>query len=106
MKTPVSAQAKKLILASILAFAFAFADAAFAAVRTVTLSVPGMYCAVCPITVKKALVKVPGVSKAVVSFEKKEAVVTFDDAKTSVKALEDATFEAGYESTVKGEKTK
>ena len=40
------------------------------------------------------------------SFKKKEAVVTFDDAKTTIKALEDATFEAGYESTVKGEKAK
>ena len=104
MKTLVSAQAKKLILASILAFAFT--DAAFAAVRTVTLSVPGMYCEVCPITVRKALEKVSGVSRVNVSFKKKEAVVTFDDAKTSVKALEDAIFEAGYESTVKGEKTK
>lgn len=104
MKTLVSAQAKKLILASLLAFGFA--TSAFAAVRTVALSVPGMYCEVCPITVKKALEKVPGVSRVNVSFEKKEAVVTFDDAKSSVKALEDATFEAGYESTVKGEKTK
>lgn len=104
MKTLVSAQAKKLILATILAFAFT--DAAFAAVRTVTLSVPGMYCEVCPITVRKALVKVPGVSKVDVSFKKKEAVVTFDDTKTSIRALEDATFEAGYESTVKGVKAK
>lgn len=104
MKTLVSAQAKKLILATILAFAFT--DAAFAAVRTVTLSVPGMYCEVCPITVRKALEKVPGVSKVDVSFKKKEAVVTFDDTKTSIRALEDATFEAGYESTVKGVKAK
>lgn len=104
MKTLVSAQATKLILATILAFAFT--DAAFAAVRTVTLSVPGMYCKVCPITVCKALEKVPGVSKVDVSFKKKEAVVTFDDTKTSIRALEDATFEAGYESTVKGVKAK
>jgi len=99
---------KKLILASTLVFGLAtvWADAALAAVRTVTLSGPGMYCEVCPITVRKALEKVPGVSKVNVSFEKKEAVVTFDDAKTSTKALEDATFEAGYESTVKGEKAK
>ena len=99
MKTQVSAQAKKLILASILAFTFT--DAAFAAVRTVTLSVPGMYCAVCPITVRKALEKVRGVSRVNVSFEKKEAVVTFDDARANINVLEDATFEAGYESTVK-----
>ena len=90
---------KKLILASILAFAFT--NAAFAAVRTVTLSVPGMYCAVRPITVKKALEKVSGVSRVNVSYEKKEAVVSFDDAQTTIKALEEATFEAGYESSLK-----
>jgi mercuric ion binding protein len=95
---------KKLVLAATLILAFT--NAAFAAVRTITLSVPGMYCEVCPITVRKALEKVPGVSRVSVSFEKKEAVVTFDDAKTSIKALEDATFEAGYEPTVKGEKAK
>jgi len=99
MKTLVSAQVKKFILASILVFAFA--DAAFAAVRTVTLSVPGMYCEVCPITVRKALEKVPGVSKVNVSFKKKEAVVTFDDAKTSVQKLTKATADAGYPSSVK-----
>ncbi|MHB1352347.1 MAG: mercury resistance system periplasmic binding protein MerP [Thiobacillus sp.] len=99
MKTRVSAHAKKLVLGSVLVFAFA--DAAFAAVRTVALSVPGMSCEVCPITVRKALEKVPGVSRVTVSFRKKEAVVTFDDARTRIEALEDATFEAGYESTVK-----
>ena len=87
---------KKFALVAMLVVASA--GPAFAAVRTVTLSVPGMYCEVCPITVKKALQKVPGVSKVDVSFQKKEAVVTFDDAKTSIRALEDATFEAGYES--------
>lgn len=104
MKTMISAQAKKILLATVLLFAFT--DVAFSAVRTVTLSVPGIYCAVCPITVKKALEKVPGVSQVNVSFEKKDAVVTFDDAKTNIKALEDATFEAGYPSTVQEEKAK
>ena len=79
---------------------------AVAATRTVTLSVPSMYCEVCPITVRKALTKVPGVSKATVSFAKKEAIVTFDDAKTNIKALEDATFNAGYESKLIVEKSK
>ncbi|MCY6817275.1 cation transporter, partial [Escherichia coli] len=36
-----------------------------------------------PITVKKALSKVEGVSKVDVGFEKREAVVTFDDTKAS-----------------------
>lgn len=72
-----------------------------AATQTVTLSVPGMTCAACPITVKKALSKVEGVSKTDVSYEKREAVVTFDDAKTTVQKLTKATEDAGYPSSVK-----
>jgi mercuric ion binding protein len=74
---------------------------ALAATKTVTLSVPGMFCAACPITVKKALDKVEGVEKVETSYEKKEAVVTFDDAKAKVKDLTEATKNAGYPSTVK-----
>ena len=69
--------------------------------KTVTLSVPGMDCEACPITVSKALKKVNGVGKVAASFETKEAVVTFDDAKTNVDALRKATANAGYPSMVK-----
>ncbi len=69
--------------------------------RTVTLVVPGMTCATCPITVKRALAKVAGVTKIEVSFERREAVVTFDDARASVPALINATTRAGYPSTEK-----
>ncbi len=74
---------------------------AWAATKTVTLSVPGMTCAACPFTVKAALSKVAGVSKTEVQFEKREAKVTFDDAKTSAQALMNATGNAGYPSSVK-----
>lgn len=74
---------------------------AFAAVKTVTLSVSNMTCAVCPITVKKALQKIPGVQKVNVSYETKEAIVIFDDTKASVVKLETATFEVGYPSKMK-----
>ena len=74
---------------------------AWAAVKTVTLAVPGMTCAACPITVKKALTKVDGVTKAEVDFDKRQAVVTYDDAKTSVETLTQATTDAGYPSTIK-----
>ena len=73
----------------------------WAATQTVTLSVPGMDCAACPITVKKALTKVEGVIEAKVTWEPKEAVVTYDDAKTTPAALTKATENAGYPSTVK-----
>ena len=69
--------------------------------KTVTLSVPGMYCELCPATVSKALKKINGVEKVAASFETKEAVVTFDDAKTDVDTLRKATANAGYPSTVK-----
>jgi len=72
---------------------------AWAAVQTVTLSVPSMDCPVCPITVKKALMNVAGVSKAEINFDKRQATVTFDDAKTNVAALTQATAHAGYPST-------
>ncbi len=71
---------------------------AWAASKTVTLSVPGMTCAACPITIKKALTETDGVTEAEVSFERKDAVVTFDDTKTSVSALIEATTNAGYPS--------
>lgn len=74
---------------------------AWAAPQTVTLSVPGMTCPVCPITVKKALSSVEGVSKTSVNFEKREAVVSFDDARTSIQALTKASEDAGYPASVK-----
>jgi len=71
---------------------------AWASPQTVTLNVSGMTCPACPITVKKALEKVPGVSKVDVRFEKKQVLVTFDDAKTNTDALVKATTNAGYPS--------
>lgn len=91
MKTMLSVAAALLILAT----------HAWAAPRTVTLHVPDMTCSACPITIKKALTKVDGVSKVAVDFDKREAVVTFDDAKTTVAALTRATKDAGYPSTEK-----
>src|SRR5215471_15845370 len=57
------------------------ASTAWASPKTVSLSVPTMDCPVCPITVKQALTKVPGVTRAEVSFDKRQATITFDDAK-------------------------
>ena len=71
---------------------------AWASPQTVTLNVSGMTCPACPITVKKALEKVPGVSKVDVRFEKKQVLVTFDDAKTNTDAFVKATTNAGYPS--------
>lgn len=76
-------------------------SAAAGAPQTVTLDVKNMACAACPITVKKALMKVPGVEKATVDFDTKTATVTFDPDKTTVEALTKATGDAGYPSALK-----
>ncbi len=95
---------KNLLTISSLIGAIAFSPTAFAANATVTLDVPGMNCITCPITVKTALMKVAGVQKVNADFEKREAVVAFDDSKTSVEKLTRATTDAGYPSTVKAVK--
>lgn len=74
----------------------------WASPKTVSLSVPTMDCPICPITVKQALIKVPGVTHADVSFEQRQATVTFDDSKANVEALTRATRNAGYPSTLVG----
>jgi mercuric ion binding protein len=71
----------------------------WAATQSVTLSVPDMNCATCSITVKKALTTVSGVSKIDVNLDRREARVTFDDAKANVEALTRATKNAGYPAT-------
>jgi mercuric ion binding protein len=74
------------------------AGGAMAAEKTVTLSVPGMYCASCPYIVKQSLAKIGGVGVVKTSLETRTATVTFDDQKTTVAALTAATADAGYPS--------
>lgn len=68
--------------------------------KTVTLDVKNMTCELCPITVKKSLEKMSGVSAAKIDFDKKTATVTFDPDKVQPEALTKATTNAGYPSTV------
>jgi mercuric ion binding protein len=51
--------------------------------------------------VKRALEGLPGVSRADVSFLKKEAVVTFDPAQASVEQLIEAVGRVGFRATLK-----
>ena len=85
--------ASAAIAVSVLAF-----STAFAAEKTITLAVKNMYCADCPFIVRKSLEAVQGVSKAVVSYKDKTAVVTYDDSRADIAALTHATTQAGYPS--------
>ena len=64
--------------------------------QTVTLAVENMTCGTCPIVVRKALERVPGVSSTAIDFDKKTAAVTFDPDKTTSARLTQATIEAGF----------
>jgi len=92
---------RKLFAALALFAVTAAPHTSFAGQKTVVLSVPDMNCSVCPITVRKALEKVAGVQNVKATLEPPEAMVTFDDAKTSIEKLTEATKRAGYPSSVK-----
>jgi mercuric ion binding protein len=85
---------------AMLAF-MAAAPLASAKQQTVQLTVPTMDCATCPITIKTALSKVPGVAKVKVSYEKREAVIVYDDAQATVADLKKATEDVGYPALLK-----
>jgi periplasmic mercuric ion binding protein len=91
----------KSLTATLFGLSLLASSAALSGEKTVTLRVENMYCLACPITVKSSLEAVPGVTKAVVSYADKTAVVTFDDAKTAVPALTAATTNAGYPSALR-----
>jgi len=91
----------KMLRITLLAVFPFVATPAFAEMKTATLSIPGMNCDLCPLTIKKAISRVPGVLSVEASYETKQAVVTFDDSKTTVEALTKATAKAGYPSTPK-----
>lgn len=72
----------------------------FAASQTATLSVPTMNCASCPVTIKAALSKVPGVASVKSDLARRQTTVVYDDAKTDIAALAKATADAGFPSTL------
>ena len=72
--------------------------------QLVVLSVPGMKCPACPITVMVALKRIEGVKSVEVDFENKLAVVFYDDHITSISSLQLATKNIGFPSRVINDK--
>lgn len=68
--------------------------------KTVTLDVQNMTCPVCPITVRKSLENVSGVSSVQVDFDQKTVTVHYDPEMAQPEALTEATANAGYPSSV------
>ena len=68
--------------------------------QSVVLSVPGMKCPACPITVMVAIKRVKGVKSVNVSLENKQAEVSYNDQLTDISKLQVATKNVGFPSQV------
>ena len=82
------------------ALALAAAPAVAGEPRTAVLDVPSMNCSLCPVSVKKALSRVPGVIDARADLATKRAEVRYDPDKIAPEALAKAVSEAGFPATV------
>jgi len=64
--------------------------------RQTTFAIENMTCATCPITVKKAMEGVPGVTAVSVDFASKTARATYDPRRTNAATIAAASTNAGY----------
>ncbi|MGH9557508.1 MAG: mercuric transporter MerT family protein [Terriglobales bacterium] len=76
--------------------AAAAAQPSDSAVQHVSFAVRGMYCPACAKSVETKLMALPGVRKAIVSYEQSTAEVEYDPAAVSVEQLRQAIADAGY----------
>lgn len=83
---------------------FVLSAPAWAAQQTVTLSIPGMTCATCPITVKNALTKLGGALDVKSNLDQREMTVVYDDAEVALTTITQVTKDAGFPSIVSGAK--
>ena len=70
------------------------------ALEKTVLEVGGMKCSKCEAKVQSALLQVPGVKTADVSFDKKEAVIEFEKGKVTTDQLIEAVKAADYQAAV------
>ncbi len=86
----------------ILTISLALSAPAWSAQKTVTLSIPGMTCSTCPITVKKALTRLDGVLDVKSNLDQRQTTVVYDDARVNLMDITQATRDAGFPSTASG----
>ncbi len=97
---------KQLMLPITLALLLGVGFAAHAAQCSATLELEGMYCAMCSVTIKTALEFADGVYEAKVSRDPDEAVIHYDDARTSPAKLIEVVKKSGYGARIKPPRAK
>lgn len=90
----------KLIPSIMFAMLASTSSMANAAEQTIKLSVPDMTCASCPYMVKQAISAVDGIKFVEATMEDRSATVSFEDTVTSIEAIQQATANIGYPSSV------
>lgn len=69
--------------------------------KTAVFDVPSMFCSLCPVTVRKALMRVPGVLEAKADLATKRAEAKYDPDKVSAESLAKAVSDAGFPATLR-----
>ena len=88
---------KSLVVATAVFLTIAFTSiSALATTKKSTIRVDGMKCSKCSGSVEKALKATPGVEKVEVSWERKEAVVEYDDEKVTEAKLREVINGTGF----------
>ncbi len=87
----------KLKVTSLALLGMMFVTPVLAAIQTVSLSVPGMFCASCPFIVQAAIGDVVGVQSVETDLESRTAIVVYDDEITTLDDIIFATTAVGYE---------
>jgi copper chaperone CopZ len=100
----VTRLAVRTLLSVLATLSLASAGASASDGTKTTLTISGMTCGGCATAVKIQLKRTEGVTGYVVSYEKGEAVVTYDPARTTPERIAESISKTGFKASVKGGK--
>lgn len=64
--------------------------------KEIKLKIEGMHCTGCSSRLEKVLNNTDGVESATVSFEKKQAIITYNESQTDIEQIKQAIQDAGF----------
>ena len=64
--------------------------------KEIKLKIEGMHCTGCSNRLEKVLNNTDGVEKAIVSFEEKQALITYNESQTDTEQIKQAIQDAGF----------
>ena len=64
--------------------------------KEIKLKIEGMHCTGCSIRLEKVLNNTDGVESATVSFEKKQAIITYNESQTDIEQIKQIIQDTGF----------